>query len=78
MNTGGLINEDAWVLGDMSMLLSKREYKMKTIGNGRIASLYDTQDKKSPLMYPNQDNGLISFQKFSFYKNKAGEWVMIR
>jgi len=78
MNTGGLINDDEWFLGDMEKLLSKREYEIRRYGNGLLAGIFDVQDKKSPIMYLNKKVRLISFQKFGFYKNKAGEWVMIR
>jgi len=78
MNTAGLIDDDDWVLGNIEKVLLKRRYKMKFYAGGLIASIIDVQYKKSPIAYLNPTNGLVSFQKFGFYKNKAGEWVMIR
>jgi len=78
MNTAGLVGDDEWVLGSIEKILSKRTYKIEIYGNGLIANILDTQYKKSPIAYLNPNNGLVSFQKFGFYKNKAGEWVMIR
>ncbi len=78
MNTAGFVGDSEWVLGNIEKLLDKRIYKIRVYGNGLIADVFDTQDKKSPIMYLNPNNGLISFQKFGFYKNKTGEWIMIR
>ncbi|MDH5445587.1 MAG: hypothetical protein OEY52_08505 [Gammaproteobacteria bacterium] len=78
MNTGGMIEESDWVLGDINKFLKKRKYTIKVYANGKMAEVVDTQDYKSPIMYLNPKTRLISFQKFGFYKNQKGEWVMIR
>ncbi len=78
MNTGGMINESEWNLGDIEKFLTKRKYIMRIYANGLLAEIVDTKDKKSPVMYLNPTNRIISFQKFGFYKNKNNEWIMIR
>ena len=78
MNTAGFFGDDEWVLGDIEKVLAKRTYKIRIYGNGLMAKILDTQYRKSPIAYLNPTNGLVSFQKFGFYKNKAGEWIMIR
>lgn len=78
MNTGGMINESEWTLGDIEKFLQKREYVMNIYANGLLAEIIDTKDNKSPIMYLNSSDRIISFQKFSFYKNQNNEWVMIR
>lgn len=70
MNTGGMINENEWTLGDIEKFLQKREYIINIYANGLLAEIIDTKDKKSPIMYLNPSSRIISFQKFGFYKNK--------
>jgi len=78
MNTGGLINDDEWFLGNIDNFLAKRTYQIKIYGNGLLAGIVDDGRGKSPIMYLNKKVRMVSYQKFGFYKNKAGEWVMIR
>jgi len=79
MNTGGLVNDSDWGLADINKLISKRKYKINIYASGRIAQIIElTESKRSPIVYYNKNVKMLSVQKFGFYKNKAGEWIMIR
>ena len=78
MNTGGHIGDTNWVIGDINKFLSKREYKLYIIANGKLAYLGDLQNQRSPIIYLNPNARITSSQKYLFYKNNNGEWVMIR
>jgi len=80
MNTGGLIGDGDgdWKLGSMKVRLEKRKYSLEVYAQGFLARLVDEKRNESLITYLNKEARLISFQKFGFYKNKAGEWVMIR
>ena len=77
MNTGGLIGDDDWKLGDIEKITAKRPYRIDVYANGKIARILE-QDGRSPIIYLNKNVKMLNIQKFGFYKNKAGEWVMIR
>jgi hypothetical protein len=77
MNTGGLIGDGDWKLGSMDNFLNKFNYGLDIISNGKIVRILD-QKQRSPIVYLSRKAKIISIQKFGFYKNKAGEWVMIR
>lgn len=77
MNTGGLIDDDDWGLADIDKLIDITKYRMEIFANGLIAQVID-QDRRTPIMYYNKNVKMLNIQKFGFYKNKAGEWVMIR
>lgn len=77
MNTGGLVNDKDWGLADINKLIGKMKYKIDIYANGKIAQIID-QDKRTPIVYYNKNVKMLNIQKFGFYKNKAGEWIMIR
>jgi len=77
MNTGGLINDDDWVLGDMSKIIDDAGFRLDIHANGRLVQITDEFDR-TPIIYLNKNVEMLNIQKFGFYKNKAGEWVMIR
>ncbi len=77
MNTGGLIGDEDWKLGSMSKFLEKFDYHLDIFSNGKMARILD-QKNRSPIVYLSRRAKIINIQKFVFYKNKAGEWVMIR
>jgi len=77
MNTGGLINDDDWGLADINVLIDKMRYRLDVFANGKIVKIID-QDKRTPIVYYSKKVKMLNIQKFGFYKNKAGEWVMIR
>ena len=78
MDTGGLIGDRKWILGDINKLLSKREYMLDIHANGKLASLIDKKHGDSPIIYINKNVRMTNVQKYRFYKNNNGEWVMIR
>ena len=77
MNTGGLINDDDWVLGDMSKIIDDAGFRLDINAHGRLVQITDEFDR-TPIIYLNKNVEMLNIQKFGFYKNKAGEWVMIR
>ncbi len=77
MNTGGLMGDDEWVLADIKQLIGKMKYKLNIYANGKIANIID-QDQRTPIVYLNTKVKALNIQKFGFYKNKSGEWIMIR
>lgn len=77
INTGSLMNSEEWVLADISKLIASMGYDMKIYANGRMASLVD-QDGRTPIVYLNTKVKMLNIQKFSFYKDKKNNWIMIR
>jgi len=78
MNTGGLMKDDEWDLADINKLLARMAFNLNIYANGKLARIIDGKHRKSPILYIQKKSQNISFNKFSFYKNKAGEWIMIR
>jgi len=79
MNTGGLVNDNDWGLADINLLINKRKYEIDIYANGRIAQIIElTKSKRSPIVYYNKNVKMLNIQKFGFYKNQQGEWIMIR
>ena len=77
MNTGGLIGDDEWKLGSIDNFLKKFTYHIEIHANGKMAQLIDEKNR-SPIVYLSRKAKIINVQKFSFYKNKNNEWMMIR
>lgn len=77
MDTGNFFGKQDWQLGDITQVLETGEYHLLIHANGLMAKIIDKYHK-SPIVYLNPESELLSFQKFGFYKNKNGEWVMIR
>lgn len=77
MNTGGLINDEDWKLGSIDKFLDKFNYHLDIHSNGKIAQILD-QKRRSPIVYLGRKAKIINIQKFGFYKNSSGEWIMIR
>jgi len=77
MNTGGLINDEDWKLGSIDKFLEKFNYHLDIHSNGKIAQILD-QKRRSPIVYLGRKAKIINIQKFGFYKNSSGEWIMIR
>ncbi len=78
MNTGGLVGDDEWQLGDINKILKKVNFRITIYANGKLAHLLDEDGEPSLITYLNKKVKMINTQKFSFYKNKADEWIMIR
>jgi len=77
MNTGGLVNDSDWGLADINKLIGKMKYKLDIYANGRVVQIID-QDNRTPIVYYNKNVKMLSVQKFGFYKDNTGEWIMIR
>lgn len=77
MNTGGLINDNDWKLGDLDKLLQKFDYRLDIFGNNKLVHIVD-QKERSPIVYLNKHVKMLNIQTFGFYKNQNNEWVMIR
>ncbi len=77
MNTGGLINDDDWALGDINKVINKINYHIDIYADGRLGQILDPSNR-TPIIYLNKNVKMLNIQKFGFYKNKAGEWIMIR
>jgi len=51
--------------------------KLDVFADGKMARIISIA-QYHPVVFRNQENGLIHKLKFSFYKNKQNEWIMIR
>jgi len=78
METGGLIGDDSWGLGGIDVRIKKKKYTMQIYGNKKLARIIDEKGNESLVTYLNKNVRMVNFQKFGFYKNKNGEWIMIR
>ena len=78
MNTDGLMKDDEWDLADINKLLARMAFHLNIYANGKLANIIDDKHRKSPILYIQKKSQNISFNKFDFYKNKAGKWIMIR
>lgn len=70
MNTGGLVGDDEWKLGDVNKILKKVKFSIVIYANGKLAHLIDEDNEPSLITYLNKKVKMISTQKFSFYKKK--------
>lgn len=77
MSTGEYIGNPDWQLGDFDKFISQMDYKLDVFANGKMARIVD-KENDSPIVYMEKSSRLLSFLKFGFYKNKNGEWIMIR
>jgi hypothetical protein len=79
MNTGGKFGNSEWKLGDIYTLVKKdMQFQLDIYGNGRLARLLNHRGEEAIIVYLNKEARMTSRQKFGFYKNKDGEWVMVR
>lgn len=79
MNTGSLVGNQEWVLGDVQKLLDKGvKFDLDVSADGKLARLIDDRGIEGFLVYLNRKERMVAYQKFWFYKNKENEWVMIR
>lgn len=78
MDTGGLIDNNDWILGDINTILKKVKFRIVIYANGHLAHIVDEDNDPSLITYLNKKMRMINTQKYSFYKNTNGEWIMIR
>jgi len=73
MNTGKILDKHGVELRKFSA----HQRKLDIYANGKMARLINFV-QYHPVVFQNKEKGLIHKLKFGFYKNKQGEWVMIR
>ena len=73
MNTGKRLDDPDSELDEFTTA----ETKLDIYANGRMARIIDAAEYH-PFIFQHKTMDLIHTLKFGFYKNKAGEWVMIR
>lgn len=79
MNIGSLVGDPEWELGDINQFLeSGFSLELEVYADGKLAHLVDEYGLDSGIVYLNKEVEMVSFQKFGFYKNSEGEWVLIR
>ena len=78
MDTGGFVGNNEWGLGNINKIIQKRKYRLNIYANGNIANIVDQNNHQSLITYLNRKARITSKQKFGFYKNQNGEWIMIR
>jgi hypothetical protein len=79
METGSYAGKREWILGDIQHNFDKNvSFHLDVYANGKLARLVDERGEETFIVYFNTDLKVLSFQKFGFYKNKGGSWIMIR
>ncbi|MDH5650237.1 MAG: hypothetical protein OEZ39_00045 [Gammaproteobacteria bacterium] len=68
------------ILKDSGARLDSFEYegtKLDIYANGRMARIVDLE-QYHPVLFVDTEKELVHIMKFGFYKDKAGQWVLIR
>ena len=78
MNTFGFFDDPEWAIADANALIKNMDYRLHVYANGKLANIIETEHNKSPIMFVENETQNLAFLKFMFYKNKNGNWIMIR
>ncbi len=73
MNTGERANDDESKLSDFIT----RSTKLDIYANGRMARIVNAA-QYHPFVFLHKTMNIVHTMKFGFYKNKEGDWIMIR